>query len=150
MSWFINTGEGEIFPKLFLKMKFQETARIFPSSEKYGPAVKPTYTPVYSLLEGCPFNATNACGPSIKNECSYTISTTTIYLCYKHRDFMFLWPCIVSKAWGKKTNKMQQYRWFIVNYGCWLMTMSQHVSGIFMPIFRSKDHVLLHMKCICW
>ena len=50
-------------------------------------------------------------------------------------------------AWGKKTNKMQQYRWFIVNYGCWLLTMSQHVSGIFMPIFRSKDHVLLHMKC---
>jgi len=30
---------------------------------------------------------------------------------------MFLWPCIVSKAWGKKTNKMQQYRWFIVNSG---------------------------------
>ena len=24
-------------------------------------------------------------------------------------SFMFLWPCIVSKAWGKKTNKMQQY-----------------------------------------
>ena len=55
-----------------------------------------------------------------------------------------------NKAWGKKTNKMQQYRWFIVNYGCWLLTMSQHVSGIFMSIFRSKDHVLLHMKCICW
>ena len=42
-------------------------------------------------------------------------------------------------AWGKKTNKMQQYRWFIVNYGCWLLTMSQHVSGIFMPIFRKKE-----------
>ena len=65
-------------------------------------------------------------------------------------SFMFLWPCIVSKAWGKKTNKMQQYRWFIVNYGCWVLTMSQHVSGIFMPIIRSKDHVLLLMKCICW
>ena len=46
---------------------------------------------------------------------------------------MFLWPCIVSKAWGKKTNKMQQYRWFIVNCGCWLLTLSQHVLGIFMP-----------------
>ena len=55
-----------------------------------------------------------------------------------------------QQSWGKKTNKMQQYRSFIVNYGCWLLTMSQHVSGIFMPIFRSKDHVLLHMKCICW
>ena len=41
---------------------------------------------------------------------------------------MFLWPCIVSKAWGKKTNKMQQYRWFIVNSGCWLLTLSQHVE----------------------
>ena len=41
-------------------------------------------------------------------------------------------------AWGKKTNKMQQYRWFIVNSGCWLLTLSQHVSGIFMPIFRRK------------
>jgi len=52
--------------------------------------------------------------------------------------FMFLWPCIVSKAWGKKTNKMQQYRCFIVNSGCWLLKLSQHVSGIFMPIFRRK------------
>ena len=65
-------------------------------------------------------------------------------------SFMLLWPCIVSKAWGKKTNKMQQYRWFIVNCGCWLLTLSQHVSGNFMAIFRIKDHVLLHMECICW
>jgi len=36
--------------------------------------------------------------------------------------FMFLWPCIVSKAWRKNTNKMQQYRWFIVNCRCWLLT----------------------------
>jgi len=36
--------------------------------------------------------------------------------------FMFLWPCIVSKAWRKNTNKMQQYKWFIVNSGCWLLT----------------------------
>ena len=41
-------------------------------------------------------------------------------------------------SWGKKTNKMRQYRWFIVNSGCWLLTLSQHVSGIFMPIFRRK------------
>ena len=37
-------------------------------------------------------------------------------------SFMFLWPCIVSKAWRKNTNKMQQYRWFIVNSRCWLLT----------------------------
>ena len=35
---------------------------------------------------------------------------------------MFLWPCIVSKAWRKNTNKMEQYRWFIVNCRCWLLT----------------------------
>ena len=44
-------------------------------------------------------------------------------------------------TWRKKTNKMQQYRWFIVNSGCWLLTLSQHVSGIFMPIFRRKTLV---------
>ena len=44
-------------------------------------------------------------------------------------------------VWGKKTNKMQQYRWFIVNSGCWLLTLSQHVSGIFMPIFRRRTLV---------
>jgi len=58
------------------------------------------------------------------------------WLRHKGTELMFLWPCIVSKAWGKKTNKMQQNRWFIVNNGCWLLTLSQHVSGIFMPIFR--------------
>jgi len=36
--------------------------------------------------------------------------------------FMFLWPCIVSEAWRKNTNKMQQYIWFIVNSRCWLLT----------------------------
>ena len=30
-------------------------------------------------------------------------------------SFMFLWPCIMSKAWRRNTNEMQQYRWFIVN-----------------------------------
>ena len=36
---------------------------------------------------------------------------------------------------------MQQYRLFIVNSGCWLLTLSQHVSGICMPIFRRKTLV---------
>jgi len=30
----------------------------------------------------------------------------------------------------------------------WLQ--SRHVSGIFMPIIRRKEHVLLHMRYICW
>ena len=54
------------------------------------------------------------------------------------RNYCRLYKC---KAWGKKTNKMQQYRWFIGNSGCWLLTLSQHVSGIFMPIFRRKTLV---------
>ena len=29
---------------------------------------------------------------------------------------------ILWKAWRKNTNKMQQYRWFIVNCRCWLLT----------------------------
>jgi len=36
--------------------------------------------------------------------------------------FLFLWPCIVRKAWRKNTNKMQQYKLFIVNSRCWLLT----------------------------
>ena len=41
---------------------------------------------------------------------------------YNLRSFMFLLPCIVSKAWRKNTNKMQQYRWFIANCRYWLLT----------------------------
>ena len=37
-------------------------------------------------------------------------------------SFMFLLSCVVSKAWRNNTNKMQQYRWFIVNCRCWLLT----------------------------
>jgi len=37
-------------------------------------------------------------------------------------SYMFLWSCIECKAWRKNTNKMQQYRWFIVNTRCWLLT----------------------------
>ena len=43
--------------------------------------------------------------------------------------FMFLWPCIVSKAWRKNTNKMQQYKWFIVNSRCWLLTTVSNSSN---------------------
>ena len=32
---------------------------------------------------------------------------------YQNLFFMFLWPCIVSKIWRKKTNKMQQSDVFI-------------------------------------
>ena len=46
-----------------------------------------------------------------------------------YTSFMFLWPCIVSKAWRKNTNKMQQYRWFIVNCRCWLLITVSTLFG---------------------
>jgi len=50
------------------------------------------------------------------------MSLIALLLLLLFASFMFLWPCIVSKAWRKNTNKLQQYRWFIVNSGCWLLT----------------------------
>ena len=61
-------------------------------------------------------------------------------------SFMFLWSCIMSKAWRKNTNKMQQYRWFIVNYRCWLLTTVSTCFGhLYAHHQEKKDHVLLHM-----
>jgi len=72
-------------------------------------------------------NVLNKDGPFlVKGLCksSFTHLTTVNVNSYTEREirdvsFMFLWPCIVSKAWRKNTNKMQQYRWFIVNSRCW-------------------------------
>ena len=61
---------------------------------------------------------------------------------------MFLWPCIVSKAWRKKTNKMQQYRWFIVNCGCWLLTT---VSTCFGHLYAHlQEKMGIKMPETCW
>ena len=90
-----------------------------------------------ALFPGCIFFT--GCGWNGYKPSSYNVRHTRVpETPIRAESFMFLWPCIVSKAWGKKTNKMQQYRWFIVNSGCWLLTLSHHVSGIFMPIFRRK------------
>ena len=43
--------------------------------------------------------------------------------------FTFLWPCIVSEAWRKNTNKMQQHIWFIVSSRCWLLTTASTCFG---------------------
>jgi len=62
--------------------------------------------------------------------------------------FMFLWPCIVSKAWRKNTNKMQQYRCllsiqvFNIDYRLDMFRAS------LCPSSGEKDHVLLHMSCL--
>ena len=49
-------------------------------------------------------------------------SLTLIHIKHTTTCFMYLWPCIVSKAWRKNTNRMQQYKLFIVNSRCWLLT----------------------------
>jgi len=49
------------------------------------------------------------------------------------RDFWsirFLWPCIVNIRWRERTNKMQLIWSLLSNF------LSQHVSGIIMPIIR--------------
>jgi hypothetical protein len=45
-------------------------------------------------------------------------------------SFRFLWPCIVNIRWRERTNKMQLIRCVLSNF------LSQHVSGIIMPIIR--------------
>jgi len=78
------------------------------------------------------------------------VSTTSHRRCYcQHSEkitthiyvlgFSFLWPCIVSKVWRqRKTNKMQQSN-------VYYQLLSQHVSGIIMPICSRSKTVLLHV-----
>jgi len=46
------------------------------------------------------------------------------------QGFRFLWLCIMNIRWREKTNKMQLIRCLLSNF------LSQHVSGITMPIIR--------------
>ena len=55
--------------------------------------------------------------------------------------FRFLWPCIVSKLWTERENQQD------ATVRCLLSILSQHVSGIIMPIFRRTRRVLLHVVC---
>jgi len=56
-------------------------------------------------------------------------------------SFRFLWPCIVSKLWSERENQQD------ATVRCSLSILSQHVSGIIMPIFRRTRSVLLHVVC---
>ena len=56
-------------------------------------------------------------------------------------NFRFLWPCIVSKLWSERENRQD------ATVRCLLSTLSQHVSGIIMPIFRTTRRVLLNVVC---
>jgi len=53
-------------------------------------------------------------------------------------SFRFLWPCIVSKLWSERENQQD------ATIRCLFSTISQHVSGIIMPIFRRTRRKLLH------
>jgi len=68
-------------------------------------------------------------------------------------SFRFLWPCIVSKLWSERENQRD------ATVRCLFLTISQHVSGIIMPIFRrttcsNTRLVLLKMGIMmpetCW
>jgi len=56
-----------------------------------------------------------------------------------HRTNM--WPCIVSKLWSERENQQD------ARVRCLFLTISQHVSGIIMPIFMRTRRMLLHVVC---
>ena len=62
------------------------------------------------------------CTATYTASCVCMLTHTHTHTHTKAVCFMFLWPCIVSKAWKKNTNNLQQYRWFIINSRCWLLT----------------------------
>jgi len=57
-----------------------------------------------------------------------SVSRTSLESC--NVGFRFLWRCIVNIRWRERTNKMQLIRCLLSNF------LSQHVSGIIMPIIR--------------
>ena len=73
----------------------------------------------------------------------YTHLTPLPWLWRQHVSvsFRFLWPCIVSKLWRERENQQD------ATVRCLLSILSQHVSGIIMPIFRRTRRVLLHVVC---
>ena len=59
--------------------------------------------------------------------------------------FMFLWPCIVSKAWRKNTNKIQQYR-YLLSIQMFNIDYCLDMFRVYLcPSSGEKYHVLLHM-----
>ena len=56
-------------------------------------------------------------------------------------NFRFLWHCIMSKLWSERESQQD------ATVRCLLSILSQHVSGIIMPIFRRTRRVLLHVVC---
>ena len=80
-------------------------AKLKSNNDKASPCFKPF------LIGTC---QTNSCLPRLCYTRTFQLDTFLF--------FMFLWPYIVSKAWRKNTKKIQQYRWIIVNFRCWLLT----------------------------
>ena len=55
--------------------------------------------------------------------------------------FRLLWTCIVSKVRRERKNQQD------ATITCLYQLLSQHVSGIIMPIFRRTKALLLHLVC---
>jgi len=49
--------------------------------------------------------------------CLPFFTAVILYIIFLLVCFMFLWPCIVSKAWRGNTNKMQQFRYLLYLVG---------------------------------
>ena len=70
-------------------------------------------------------------------------------LCYtetKVTFFRFRWPCIMSKLWSERENQQD------ATVRCLFSTISQHVSGIIMPIFRRTRRITARgvLRWFCW
>jgi len=50
----------------------------------------------------------------------------------------------------KNTNKMQQFRCLLSTSDVYNLLLSQHVSGIFMPIIRRTKTVYYCIRCLRW
>ena len=83
--------------------------------------------------------------------------SVTRYIKWKEVNFLIVcYPlCSCDRAsWAKREERIPTRcnniddLSSIVDVDYW--QQSRHVSGIFMPIIRRKDHVLLLMECICW
>ena len=64
--------------------------------------------------------------------CAFVVTQWFCSFCIKHNS---------CKLWSERENQQD------ATVRCLLSTLSQHVSGIIMPIFRRPRRVLLHMVC---
>jgi len=67
---------------------------------------------------------------------------------YQHTTFFFTNKCYT--AWRENTNKMQQFRCLLSTSDVYYQLLSQHVSGIIIPIIRRTKTVYYCIWCLRW